>query len=168
MDSPMDSQVKPFLILGVGNPMFGDDGFGVECIRRLADLPGFEEVEILDGGTSGIYLLPHFEGRSHVWIVDAVHFRGTPGTVIELPAEQVAARLNNVKLSEHQVTLNEVLALLDLLEARPPFIKLIGVQPEHMRFAGGLSDTVAARLPEVIDILRREVSHAANECAVPA
>lgn len=160
--------VKPMLILGVGNPMFGDDGFGVECVRRLAGLEGFDEVEILDGGTSGIYLLPHFEGRTHVWIVDAVHFKGTPGTIVDLPAAEVAARINNVKLSEHQVTLNEVLALLDLLEARPPFIKLIGVQPEHMRFAGGLSQTVESRIPEVIDILRREVAHATDECAVLA
>lgn len=146
--------------------MFGDDGFGVECVRRMDGLPGFEEAEVLDGGTSGIYLLPHFEGRTQVWIVDAVHFRGTPGELVEMPADDVPRRLGNVKLSEHQVTLSEVLALLDLLDSRPPKVTLIGVQPAHMRFAGGLSPEVENRIPEVIEKLRQGVAHARNECAV--
>lgn len=160
--------VKPFLVLGVGNPMFGDDGFGVEAVRALEQAGGLgDDVEIMDGGTCGIYLLPHLEGRIQVWILDAVHFRGVPGEMIVADAEDVPKRVS-VKMSEHQVTLNEVLALLELLGEKPDRIRLLGVQPKHMIFAGGLSDEVRSRIPEAMEILQKEIRHVLDERAVSA
>lgn len=160
--------MKPYLVLGVGNPMFGDDGFGIEAAHAFEHQGGLgDDVEVMDGGTCGIYLLPYLEGREQVWILDAVHFRGTPGEMIVADAEEVNKRIS-IKMSEHQVTLNEVLALLELMGTKPGRIRLIGVQPKHMIFAGGLSDEVRARIPEVLGILQKEIRHVLDERAVLA
>jgi hydrogenase maturation protease len=90
-----------------------------------------------------------------------VNFKGAPGELIVTDADQVRKHLS-VKMSEHQVTLNEVLALLDLMGSRPASVKLIGVQPKHMIFAGGLSDEARRRIPEVIEILKGEIEEASR------
>jgi hydrogenase maturation protease len=106
------------LILGVGNVLFGDDAIGIEIVKRLREIfPNdvASEVEIIDGGTSGLYLLPYLENRERVLIVDAVDFKGTPGQILEISGDHIP-RFIGTKLSEHQVNLHEVLSLLDLLD----------------------------------------------------
>ena len=143
------------LIVGVGNPLFGDDGFGIEAVRRLKGRPELAGVEVLDGGTAGIYLLPALEGRSRVILIDAVNFGGAPGEIIRLRNGEIPRGLA-MKLSEHQVTVKEVLALLELLEAKPDDVLLIGVQPEHLRFSEPLSGAVRAALDEVCRLVIEE------------
>jgi hydrogenase maturation protease len=138
------------LILGIGNPLMGDDGFGVEVVRRLQGRAGLDGVEILDGGSSGLYLLPHLQGRSHIIVVDAVNFGGAAGETITLAAPQVPARIN-VKLSEHQVTFNEVLALMKMLEIEPQEIVVIGVQPTSNRWGESLSPEAEAAIEGTVD-----------------
>ena len=99
------------LVLGIGNPLLGDDGFGVEVIARLRGERSWPQVELLDGGTAGLYLLPHLEGRAHILVVDAIDFGGRPGQIVHRPVAEVPAQIG-LKLSEHQVTFHEVLALI--------------------------------------------------------
>ena len=166
------------LILGVGNPLFGDDGFGIEAVRRLRACPELAAWEILDGGTAGIYLLPALENRSRVILIDAVNFGGAPGAVLRLRNGDIPRGLA-LKLSEHQVTVKEVLALLELLDTQPEEVLLVGVQPEHLRFSEPLSGAVRAALDEVCRLVVAEAESAKgappdapaeslDECAIPA
>jgi hydrogenase maturation protease len=165
------------LIIGVGNPIFGDDGFGIEVINALREYADeFADVEVVDGGTAGIYLLPYLENRHKVVVVDAANFGARPGEVMRISAHEVP-KFVGLKLSEHQVTVHEVLALLDLMDAQPIDFELIGVQPRHHNFAEGLSREVEAAVPVVVEMLRdcarrwkqeEEEAHAADECAVLA
>ena len=56
------------VVLGIGNPLLGDDGFGVEVARQLQTnhARDFDDIEIVDGGSQGLYLLPYLQGRTHV------------------------------------------------------------------------------------------------------
>ena len=61
------------LVIGLGNPLMGDDGAGVAALDRLRnewDLP--EDVELVDGGTWGMNLLPLVESTGHLVLVDAI------------------------------------------------------------------------------------------------
>ena len=140
------------LILGVGNPLFGDDGFGIEVVRRLQQLVNRGDVDIIDGGTAGIYLIPLLENRRRVILVDAVDFKGVPGQILQAWDDEIPRRIG-VRLSEHQVNLHEILALLDLLSAQPQTLELIGVQPRHFRFGEGLSPEVEAAAGSVVESL---------------
>lgn len=168
----MDRNALTPLVLGVGNPMFGDDGFGIAVIDHLRSCRGFDGIELLDGGTAGIYLLPHLAHRPRVWIVDAVRAGRTPGEISVTPAGEVP-KFASIKLSEHQVTLADTLALLELLDQMPGQVTLLGVEPARLTFNAGLSQPVAAAIPRVAAMLRDQVDQwrqdrVPNECALSA
>ena len=158
--------MKDMLVLGIGNPLLGDDGFGVEVIRRLRQQQGPPFVEFLDGGTAGLYLLPNLEGRSHVLVVDAIDFGGRPGQVVRLHAAEIPA-YHGLKLSEHQVTFHEVLALMDLMEVKPRELLFVGVQPCSTYWGDPLSREVEAAIPGVIEEIGRQLaSWGSADCTV--
>ena len=139
------------LILGIGNILWADEGFGVRAVEHLARHFVFPEcVELMDGGTQGLYLLPLLEDLDTLIIVDAVDFRLPPGAIHEVHGDDVPATIGAGKMSLHQTGFQEVLALLDLRGHLPCHVALIGVQPVTMEdYGGGLTETVAARVPEV-------------------
>lgn len=149
--------MKNVLVLGIGNPLLGDDGFGVEVVRRLQEQKWPAFVEFLDGGTVGLSLLPHLEQRSHVLVADAIDFGGRPGQVIRLRSTDIPA-YRGLKLSEHQVTFQEVLALMDLLEVRPRELLFVGVQPCSTRWGDPISREVEAAIPRVMEEIGRQLA----------
>ncbi len=142
--------MNDILVLGIGNPLLGDDGLGVQVVRKLRTLDSLPPAELLDGGTAGLYLLPHLEGRSHILVVDAVDFGGTPGQIVRLRPSQVPAQVA-MKLSEHQVTFQEVLALMGLMGVEPRELLLLGVQPRSTHWGDPLSPEVQAAIPQVME-----------------
>jgi hydrogenase maturation protease len=104
----MDKQIT---VLGIGNLLNSDEGVGVHAVRAMgAETGRAPGVEFLDGGTLGLNLLAPVEAASHLLILDAVTAGGPPGGVVELTKEQIPL-FTGVKLSQHQVTFQEVLGL---------------------------------------------------------
>jgi hydrogenase maturation protease len=163
---PRERLLKDILVLGIGSPLCGDDGFGVEVVRRLREQEELPSVEFLDGGTSGLYLLPHLEGRSHVLVVDAIDFGGLPGQFVQLRAADIPAD-GGLKLSQHQVTFQEVVALMDLLELKPQELLFVGIQPRSIHWGDPLSPEAEAAIPRVIEEIRKQLaSWGSAACAV--
>lgn len=151
------------VVLGIGNTLNRDEGVGVHAVRVLEahcspspdgrfsrqDRGLGGEVEFLDGGTLGLNLLSIVEEASHLLILDAVDAHQPPGTVIELAGAEIPL-FSGIKLSQHQVTFQEVLGLAAVRGKLPPHLHLIGVQPVDLAIGLELSPTVAAALPEVV------------------
>ena len=136
----------PVLVLGLGNILLQDEGLGVAVVGRLQrryQLP--EDVELLDGGTSGMSLLEDMRNREHVIVVDAVRSGKPPGTEVVLSGEQVPAFLCN-KVSPHQLALSDVLANLSLMNESPRQVTVVGMEPLSLETHLGLSELVAERL----------------------
>ena len=133
-------------MVGLGNPLMGDDGIGLAALARLREgwkLP--PTVELLDGGTWGLNLLYAIESAGQVLFLDAVRAGRRPGTLAELTREELP-RMLGLKLSPHQVGLQEVLALLELRGSTPPEMACIGLEPASIEMHHGLSPHLAARL----------------------
>jgi hydrogenase maturation protease len=138
-------------ILGLGNLLYQDEGFGIHALRAIQEaLPVAEEVEFVDGGVLGMNLLPLVEESSHLLVLDAVDAGQLPGTVLELQGEQIPM-FTAARLSEHQVGFQEVLALARFRGNLPARLHLIGVQPQDLHSGIGLSQAVASALPEVVN-----------------
>lgn len=76
------------LVAGIGNVFLGDDGFGVEVVRRLAESSLPPGVEVRDFGIRGFDLaLALLEGHEQIVLVDAVKRGGKAGTLYLLEAE---------------------------------------------------------------------------------
>lgn len=139
----------PTLVIGLGNPLLGDDGVGPAVLDRLAALSFAPPVELLDGGVWGLALLPDIERAGAVLLLDAVRGGGEPGAIYSLEGEQIP-RLFGGKLSPHQVDVRELLALAELRGALPHRLHVVGVQPAAMDFGDGLSPAAAAALDDMV------------------
>lgn len=130
------------VVLGLGNPLMGDDGLGLAVLGRLReewDLPG--TVELVDGGTWGMNLLPLIEDAPELVLVDAIRTGAPAGTLVELERERLPRYLAH-KLSPHQVDLKEVLALAEFRGTLPYRTVAIGAEPEAVELSTELSPTL--------------------------
>jgi hydrogenase maturation protease len=142
------------LILGIGNLLWADEGFGIRTLERLhADWVFRPGVSLLDGGTQGLYLLPYVEGCRRLLIFDAVDYGLEPGTLKVVRDEEVPRFMGVRKMSLHQTGFQEVLSVAQLRGWQPDNVMLIGCQPETLEdYGGSLSNTVKARIPDAIGL----------------
>lgn len=147
------------LVLGIGNLLWADEGFGVRAAEAMNAAYSFgPEVTLLDGGTQGLYLLPHLSGISCLIVFDAVDYGLTPGTMKIVRDDDVPSFMGAKKMSLHQTGFQDVLAAAVLTGCKPQHILLIGVQPERLEdFGGGLSPSVAAMIDPAIDVALDEL-----------
>ncbi len=141
------------LILGIGNILWADEGFGVRVVQALQQVYEFPpSVSLLDGGTQGLALMPYVQEADVLIILDAVDFQLQPGTLLELRDREVPAYLGAKKLSLHQISFQEVLALCQLLGNCPERLLLVGVQPEILEdYGGSLSPVVKRQMHPAMD-----------------
>ena len=146
-------------MVGLGNRLQGDEALGAIAVARLADeLPAdlHEDVELIDGGTLGVGLLPYLDGFAGLVLVDVIEAGSEPGTLVELDP----AGLNPTAgaLGVHELGVAELLGALRLLAHEAPRVRIIGLQPQPIGLGLELSEPLAAALPRlvgrVVDCLR--------------
>jgi hydrogenase maturation protease len=142
---------KRITVLGIGNILNSDEGVGVHAVRAMqVEAHRAPDVAFLDGGTLGLNLLSLVEGASHLLILDAVDADRPPGTLVELAKEEIPL-FGGVRMSQHQLTFQEVLGLALIRDKLPGQLYLIGVQPASLDIGTELSPQVAAVLPRVVE-----------------
>ncbi len=146
------------LVLGIGNLLWADEGFGVRAVEALHErwsLP--PRVTVVDGGTQGMYLLDHVCAADRVLVLDAIDYGLPPGTLRVFRDEEVPV-WSDTAMSLHQATFQDLLSLARLRGRFPARITLIGVQPAVLDDLGGsLSPLVRARLDEAVEIAVAEL-----------
>lgn len=130
------------LVAGVGNVFLGDDGFGVEVVRRLAGVPLPEWVRVADYGVRGLHLAYDLAGVDHelTILVDATERGDVAGTVYVVELD-TSARTTPC-LDAHGMQPDVVLNLLALLGTEPRRVVLVGCEPEVVEHRMGLSPAV--------------------------
>lgn len=150
-DDPAVHRVK---VLGVGNLLWADEGFGIRCVEALDQAWEFPpEVELLDGGTLGLALIPLLQDATHVLLFDAVDCGREPGTLVVARDDDVPRYMNRDKMSLHQAGMNDVLASLEMLGHKPSAFTLVGVQPVELAdYGGSLTPGVRALMPQALEL----------------
>lgn len=147
------------VVLGVGNILMSDEGVGVHAVTTLDDqydVP--DEVELIDGGTSGMDCLDRIADADLLLIADCLRSKDkAPGTITRMADDQINAWFKT-KISPHQVGLSDVLAACCFHGMSPKKVVLIGVQPASFDTCMELTPQVAAVLPQVIDTLIAELA----------
>ena len=154
------------LLLGLGNVLLKDERLGVYVVSTIKDRYSCPpELEIIDGGTLGLDLLPLFEQYSRILIVDAVNFGREPGYIGVLEDDQIPAVIFS-KLSVHQIGLADLISVAKLKGVMPSKICVIGMQPDVIDFSFGLemSDVVNANIEKVIDLTIDKLKEWNIEC----
>lgn len=155
----MDKTNKKIGILGVGNLIVGDEGFGVHAVRYLEEQYEFpDNVLILDGGTAGIYMSPFLEECDPVLVIDVVDIDAEPGSMHYYSSEDVKAGKLSTRMSPHQLGLLEVLEICKLRDSAPETLEFYCVVPHHLDTSTELSDVVAPRVKDISEIVLKRLA----------
>ncbi|MCL2089670.1 MAG: HyaD/HybD family hydrogenase maturation endopeptidase [Micrococcales bacterium] len=141
-----EAPLAPVTVLGVGNPVMGDDGTGLELLARVRDQRPDPRIGYVDGGTGGMELVPVVTEATRLLVLDAVA-GATPGQVLRFSGDQLP-RLLSARLSPHQVSLLDVFAAARLLDHEPEQVEVVGIVPEVVELRVGLSGPVTEALSE--------------------
>ena len=159
------------VVLGIGNIILSDEGVGVRAVEALqANYRLPENVEAIDGGTSGMELIEALSGADLLVVLDTIVAGKPPGMVVSLAGDAVPSFFRR-KLSPHQIGLSDVLASLEFLGELPRQTLVFGVQPQSLELGMELTPAVAVRVAELAELaaeaLRRN-GYAVEPAAVPA
>ena len=144
------------LVLGLGNTLLGDEGVGVHVIRQLEkDTPFLDDVELLDGGTLSFTLAGPIEDADQLIVIDAARLDSPAGSVRLFEGEEMDRFvLTNKQCSVHEVSLSDLLVIARLSEHLPKRRALIGIQPEYIDWADGVTEPVKKAIPDACDLVR--------------
>ena len=139
------------VVIGLGNILMEDEGIGVHAVNHLEQHYRFTpEIEIVDGGTSGLDLLPFFGPDKAILLIDAVNFDMDPGTVGVLEDDAILAQLDP-KVSLHHLGLSDLISISELTDRKAQKLTLLGIQPESMdNLDLEMTDTVNGVFDKVI------------------
>ena len=138
------------LVLGMGNPLMADDGAGLTALSMLEEggnIP--DNVDLVDGGTMGLYLIDRLCGYKRVLILDTVLVDEPPGTVVLITGEDVFSTFKS-RLTAHQAGFNDLISALVLLDRKPPEIAIVGIVPEKVALTLEMTESVKSNIGKML------------------
>ena len=159
-----DMTEQHVMILGVGNLLFSDEGFGIRVVEELERRYIFpENVSIVDGGVLGVSLLGVMSEADRLIVVDVIRNKGVPGDLYRLEGDAIPERIR-AKNSLHQIDFLEALTLCQAMEKVPEAV-IVGVEPEDITtLSTELTETTRNRMEDMIQMVLSELEHLNITC----
>lgn len=158
MGGGVNAPPRNVLILGVGNLLLTDDGFGVHVINALREITLPPNVTLIEAGIVSHQLIPDFHAADLLIFIDAVEAGDTPGSIFRFKPEDMQF-MSQLKVSLHDMSLIDVLHMTALTGERPETI-IIAVQPKDVKSCSmELNDEIRAVIPKVIELIFEELKH---------
>jgi hydrogenase maturation protease len=142
------------LVMGVGNTLLQDDGVGVHVTESLRAVPSGEppcfdpELDLIDGGTIGLSLLPDIEDAAAVIVVDASEIGEAPGTLRIFRDREIDQQLSGKRRTVHEVALADLFAAAAIRGRSPGRRALVAIQPASTELGLDLTPDVQAAIPK--------------------
>jgi len=161
---------RRILILGLGNILLADEGIGAHVAQLLQKESLPANVEVVDGGTAALDALLLVEGIDKLVVIDALRAGQKPGTIYRAKFRagekhklaEILAGQGGSRISLHQIGLIDALAVAERLNCVPEEIVIIGVEPSKVDWGLELTDQVAQKLPEIINMVVKEIEDAVH------
>jgi len=146
-------------VIGIGNLLQQDEGVGVHAIQILIKQYEFNPViDLIDGGTTGLDLIPLVENREKVLFIDAMELNEPAGTIAEFRNDEIQVQLNT-KMSLHHLGLQDLMATLQLLDISPPNIYLVGIQSYSITAGIDLSEEMKSAIKPLLELVIRTLEN---------
>jgi hydrogenase maturation protease len=148
------------LILGLGNPLRGDDGVGSAIITRLTkqiELPA--SVDLIDGGIAGMKILTMLEGYDHVILVDAADLGLSCGEWLRLDLDELlrSSIVPDKKGTLHEAGVVDALAVGRAMNMLPLNVSIYVIQAQDIHGVAGMSSSVRESIPAICDAILSEI-----------
>lgn len=139
--------VKEITVLGIGNTILSDEGFGVRVVEFLQEHYAFpENVQLIDGGTLGVELIHFVAGTSKLLIIDSIDGGTAAGKIFHLREDEILKHFTQ-KISAHEVGIQDILTMLEITNKKIPCVELIGAQPYSLDAGINLTPQMQKLLP---------------------
>ena len=148
--------MKKLLVLGVGNILMMDEGFGVHAVHTLLKEPWPETVDLMDGGTFTQDIFYLFQEYETVLVLDIVKAGNAPGTLYRLTEKDLRQNPKQT-LSLHDIDLLDSLSMAELM-GKKPTLQVLGVEPEKIDWGTEPTATLNAVMATYLDAARREIN----------
>jgi hydrogenase maturation protease len=145
------------LILGLGNPLLGDDAVGLRVAERLRErLSGRPDLDVLEEEAGGLRLMEVMTGYDRAVVVDAAVTGGTPGTVRRMGADEVPTQRTAIA---HGIDLPRALELGRALGLpMPAQVRVVAIEAERvLEFTNDMTPAVAAAVEPAIEAVLEEI-----------
>ena len=151
------SKFPKVTIMGIGNTLFSDEGFGVRTLEAIEARYRFPEtVTLVDGGVLGINLLGYVSDSENLIVIDCIRNKGNPGDLYRLSGDEIPERVR-AKNSLHQIDFLEALTLCQAMGSAPNTV-IVGVEPFDIQtLSVELTDVTRCRISSVIDMVLAEL-----------
>jgi len=146
-------------IIGLGNPLRGDDAIGIIILDELKKLNINKNIEMIDGGEGGFNIFHYLQGFKRVLIIDAVDFGGNVGETKVFNINDTF--FENLHLSTHDINICKIADILRIL-GEIPEIFIFGIQPKNMNYNEGLSPEINVKkiieeVQKTLEILKNNI-----------
>jgi len=150
--------VKEITVLGIGNTILTDEGFGVKVVEYLRENYKFpKNVNLIDGGTLGVELQHFIIGTQKLLIIDSIDGGAAAGTTYHLHGEEILKHFTQ-KISAHEIGIQDILTMLEITGKKIPCVELLGAQPFSLDAGINLTPQMKKLLPifadKVLEILK--------------
>lgn len=158
----METQIKPILIIGIGNILMKDEGAGIHVVERMRSMPLPPYIEVLDGGSETVSLAYILEKRKKVVAVFALKGGGVPGSIYRFTGKDIDEKRKGYHRSIEEQKFTDHLKMTRTLGTEPDEVVIFGIEPEDtgeksLRLEIGLSPSIEAKMPEIIEMVMREL-----------
>ena len=162
MNLIFDMNMKPTIVVGLGNPLMADEGIGVVLIEELGKLAAegklpSETIEYYDGGCGGMYLLHNIAGRKKAVLIDCCLMGTEPGTLRRFTPDDVNSVKQMAHLSLHEIDILKVLELAKQIGQCPDDIVIFGIEPVSITNQMHLNEPIQAKIPNYIAEIKKEL-----------
>ncbi len=150
--------MKNILVIGMGNVLMQDEGVGVRAVEELENrywIP--KSVTVVDGGTTGMELFEPIRNCDYLIVADAINSGAPYGSLVRIANGEIPAFFQT-KISNHQLGLSDLLALLKLKDEVPEHVAIIGMVPHSLENRLGLTAEAEAGLDKMIKMLVQELA----------
>ena len=144
-------------VIGLGNVLMGDDGFGPYVAKVLEAWYAWpEDVQLVEIGTQGLDLTPYVRGVEALVVASSIHRGAAPGTLFVLGRHEVMDRAlpdrePALRHSPYEPGIRDLVLTLEFTGGAPRQVWVVGAQPETVELTGGLSDTLRPALSRAVD-----------------
>lgn len=146
-------------IIGFGNKYRSDDGIGIRVIEELEKLSFFNDIDIIDGGTSGTDLLFLAKECRKIIIIDAIDTGKDTGEIVRIKESDIENFIKKdcKSLSLHDLNLSDILKLIRALKINID-ITIIGIKPVNTDLGENLSPEIERKIPQIISMVKEEIA----------
>ena len=149
---------KEITVLGIGNTILSDEGFGVKVVEHLKKKYDFpENVALIDGGTLGVELQHFIVGTKKLLIIDSIDGGVEAGKIFQLRGDEILKHFTQ-KISAHEIGIQDILTMLEITDKKIPVVDLIGAQPYSLDAGTELTPEMKKLVPifaeKVLEILK--------------